>query len=69
MKVSKMKLPDTLTRCAVPRACPYMDSIGNCDAPRTAKGNSDAACHRMGNAELLEYLPPPRSHVGGSREP
>jgi hypothetical protein len=34
-----------------------MSSNGYCDDPRINKGNDDAACHRMSNKQLLEYLP------------
>lgn len=35
--------------------CPYARR-GRCDTPRTNKGNSDAACHRMPNKTLLGLL-------------
>lgn len=56
-RISRHHLPDTFVKCAVPRDCPYMTSNGYCHDPRTAKGNSDAACHRMSNKELMDYLP------------
>lgn len=60
-RIPRRHLPDGFVKCGVPHDCPYMSSNGYCDDPRTAKGNSDAACHRMGNKELLEYLPSPIS--------
>lgn len=56
-RIPRHHLPDTMVKCGVPKSCPYMNSVGYCDDPRINKGNSDAACHRMGNRELLEYLP------------
>lgn len=57
MRVQKRSLPNEFVKCAVPRECPYMSSNGYCDDPRINKGNDDAACHRMSNKQLLEYLP------------
>lgn len=59
-RVQLSDLPTGFVKCAVPRSCPYMSSNGYCDDPRTAKPNSDSACHRMSNKELLEYLPEAR---------
>lgn len=57
-RISRHQLPDEFVKCAVPKDCPYMTSNGYCDeGPRHVKGNSDAACHRMSNKDLLGYLP------------
>ena len=56
MRVSKYALPCAPTKCVVGGYCVYRDEQGVCDEPRINKGNGDAKCHRMGNAELLKYL-------------
>ena len=44
--------------CAVPGACVYRAEGSVCDEPQINKGNGDAACHRLGNRDLLDRLTP-----------
>lgn len=61
-RVSASNLPNSTSTCAVANPdgsekwCPYRDGNSYCDEPRTNKGNSDAACHRMNNKDLLRFL-------------
>lgn len=57
-------IPDDVSECGVLRHCGYRDGHGYCDMPRTNKGNSDAACHRMGNGMLLKLLEPIKRQEG-----
>lgn len=57
-RVQKTALPDDVSYCAVMRHCVYRDGHGYCETPRTNKGNSDAACHKMGNGMLVKMLEP-----------
>lgn len=53
---SKLAIPNTPSNCTIVYACPYRNSAGACDEPRTNKGNSDAACHKMRNVDLITKL-------------
>jgi hypothetical protein len=55
IRIQRSDIPDQPTPCAWPNACVYRKD-GVCDEPRTNKGNSDAACNRMTNKQLLIYL-------------
>ncbi len=55
-RVQSHMLPNSWTQCQT-RRCVY-NTGGLCDMPRINKGNSDAACHRMGNAALFAWLEP-----------
>ncbi len=58
-RVSIYSIPDYPMVCSVAKPCPYRDTAppaGWCDEPRINKGNSDAACHRMNNKDLLKLL-------------
>lgn len=51
MRVSKYQIPTTESGCLLWSVeCIYRDGFSLCDDPRTNKGNSDAACHKMANA-------------------
>jgi hypothetical protein len=53
-RVLKSHIPNTPCRCTLTE-CVYNDA-GECDAPRTNKCNSDAACHKAMNKNLLLIL-------------
>lgn len=62
-RVSIDDIPDYPKVCRVPKMCVYrglkaraLVAAGWCEEPRTNKGNSDAACHRMNNKDLLKLL-------------
>lgn len=62
-RVSIRDVPDYPMVCRVQKMCPYRGLMATCTAqavwceePRTSKGNSDAACHRMNNKDLLKLL-------------
>lgn len=57
-RVSIGEIPCYPKVCRVPKPCVYRQGeIGGwCDEPRINKGNSDAACHRMNNKDLLKLL-------------
>lgn len=62
-RVSIRDIPDYPKVCRVPAMCPYRGLTATttaraswCEEPRTNKGNSDAACHRMNNKDLLNLL-------------
>lgn len=62
-RVSKLDIPNYPMACSVQRMCPYRGLEATtlarstwCEEPRTNKGNSDAACHRMNNKDLLKHL-------------
>ncbi len=57
IRMQRGELPDSSMRCALPGACVYRAN-GVCDEPQTNKGNSDAACHRMGNRAIYALLTP-----------
>ena len=50
-------LPNEPCACAHRLPCVYRVN-GVCDEPRTNKGNSDAACHKSGNREIMLKLKP-----------
>ena len=59
MRVSKYQIPTTESGCLLWSVeCIYRDGFSLCDDPRTNKGNSDAACHKMANKTLLQYVHP-----------
>lgn len=62
-RVSIYDIPDYPKVCRVPKMCPYRGLTATtpewgvwCEEPRTNKGNSDAACHRISNKDLLKLL-------------
>jgi len=56
-RVSIYQIPSVPHRCCMGgRYCVYRDSRQICEDPRIHKGNSDAACHRMNNQDLLPHL-------------
>jgi hypothetical protein len=62
-RVQIAAIPDYPKVCTVPKMCPYRGLTATtavradwCEEPRTNKGNSDAACHRMNNKDLLKHL-------------
>lgn len=57
-RVSRNDLPNIRTICSVSKWCCYRSESGDCDEPRINKGNSDAACHRTTNKDLLKRLTP-----------
>jgi hypothetical protein len=62
-RVSLYAVPARPQYCTVEKDCVYrIGGVGGgCQDPRTNKGNSDAACHRMNNKDLIVKLRP----VGG----
>lgn len=54
-RTSIYDLPNWEMPCDLTRACVYRQ-YGRCDQPRTNKGNSDAACHKMLNRDMLSML-------------
>jgi hypothetical protein len=54
-RVTIKMIPATLTKCPL-HGCVYNSKLGFCDNPRINKGNSDAACHRKTNRDLLMLL-------------
>lgn len=55
-RVSRGQLPRSPRKCGVHKACVYKDADGVCDSASINKGNSDAACHRMNNRDVLSAL-------------
>lgn len=55
-RVSINSLPRKPAKCAINKACVYKDAAGICDAAWVNKGNSDAACFRMNNRDVLASL-------------
>lgn len=55
-RVSIRQVPSYPCVCKVKSFCVYRDEWGSCDEPRINKGNSDAACHKLNNKDLLERL-------------
>jgi hypothetical protein len=55
-RVSRLDLPDTWSFCAVGEGCVYRSEAGQCDDPRTNKGNEDARCHTWSNVNLIGKL-------------
>jgi hypothetical protein len=55
-RIRKRMLPMNPHVCSVARHCVYRSAAAVCDEPQINKGNSDAACHRLGNRELLTML-------------
>jgi hypothetical protein len=53
-RVSIRMIPNTPASCPM-LDCPYNQNE-SCDTPRVNKGNSDAFCHSMGNADMLDSL-------------
>lgn len=49
-------LPLTPTCCHYDKPCVYRDQHLLCDQPRINKGNSDAACFRLRNKDVLGFL-------------
>lgn len=56
-RMQRSELPSTSVRCELGKGCVYRVG-GLCDEPAINKGNSDAACHKMGNRALYEVLEP-----------
>lgn len=55
-KVSKTDIPLRSVQCPM-NSCPYQRHLaGTCDSPRTNRGNSDAACHRINPVGVLTVL-------------
>lgn len=54
-RVSIYAVPNEPRRCTVTAVCIYRPD-GICDEPRVNKGNSDSACHKMNNRDLLVEL-------------
>lgn len=61
-RLHKGVLPNIPSNCQ--RLCVYSHH-GVCDDPRTNKGNSDAHCHKSGNAKLLIELLPDSRIING----
>lgn len=57
-RTSIRAVPNTPQICGLMKSCVYRDEKLVCDDPRTSKGNSDSACHRMNNKDLLKQLEP-----------
>lgn len=56
IRIGLRNLPRTAAKCGVPKTCVYRDGKGICDMPRINKGNSDSACHKMNNKDVLAAL-------------
>ncbi len=56
MRTSIRDVPNVPCRCTVPKPCVYRYDGIMCDEPRINKGNSDAACHKMNNRDLILRL-------------
>ena len=54
MRTRRSALPSSRTRCPLADRCVYGRDDGYCDDPQINKGNSDAACHRIPNRDMLE---------------
>lgn len=54
-RVSIHQLPKRNAICSMKVECVYRVD-GVCDEPRINKGNSDSACHKMNNKDLLPLL-------------
>lgn len=54
-RISIRQFPKRNAKCSMPVECVYRAN-GICDVPRINKGNSDSACHKMNNKEVLPFL-------------
>lgn len=63
-RIQRSDLPSRNTICGMMKPCVYREETNWCDDPRTNKGNSDAACHRLSNKELLRWLEEPKREDG-----
>jgi len=54
-RTSIFDLPSWESPCDLTKICVYRKD-GKCESPRICKGNSDAACHRMLNRDVLAML-------------
>ncbi len=61
-RITLSSLPSSQTPC--PKDHCIYNEAGCCDSPQINKGNSDAACFRMGNKSVLAFmmLPIPTSN-------
>ena len=58
MRVSIRSVPNIQQQCRIATRCVYRDTDKICSEPRTNKGNSDAACHKMLNRYVMTMLTP-----------
>ena len=55
-RVTVYMLPSASTLCRIAVNCPYRDTHGLCDEPRINKQNSDSACFKLNNKDVLSAL-------------
>src|SRR5262245_24499612 len=56
MVMTTYYIPNTPAVCRLVTPCVYRNKSSVCDQPSINKGNSDAACHRMRNKQILSLL-------------
>lgn len=57
-RVQMTALPSGPAPCPLLAHCVYRDADWMCDSPQTNKGNGDARCHSVSNAQMWLWFNP-----------